>query len=301
MSKKSTKNILIAFLLNLSFAIYEFIGGSITGSIAIVSDAIHDLGDALSIGVSYFLERKSQRHPDQNYTYGYTRYSLIGGLITTIILLVGSTIVIISAMKRLFAPTPINYNGMIILALVGVVVNACAAYVTHRGESLNQKAVNLHMLEDVLGWVVVLIGAIVMRVTNFNLIDPILSIAVAIFILISAWRNCQSIFDVFLEKTPNGINLAELQQGILALPNVQNIHHMHIWSIDGFHHYATLHLVYHQHPSATKEAVRQYFKQQGIEHVTIELESSNEVCHELECLEQAAEPGHAHHHHGHVH
>src|SRR5574344_1190297 len=146
---KTEKNILIAFILNIAFSIFEFIGGTLTNSVAIVSDSIHDMGDALSIGVSYFLEKKSKKKPDNKYTFGYVRYSILGALSTTMILFIGSIIVIYSSIVRIINPVVINYNGMIIFAIFGVIVNFLAAYFTKNGDSLNQKSVNLHMLEDV--------------------------------------------------------------------------------------------------------------------------------------------------------
>ena len=163
---KTEKNILIAFVLNLSFSLIEFMGGIFTGSVAIISDSVHDMGDALSIGIAYALEKKSKKQPDEKYTYGYGRFSVLGGLITTVILFVGSVVVIINALDRIINPTEINYDGMIIFALVGVAINFAAAYFTREGDSINQRAVNLHMLEDVLGWAVVLLGAIFMRFTE---------------------------------------------------------------------------------------------------------------------------------------
>ena len=162
---KSEKNIFVAFILNLSFSILEFFGGLITGSVAIMSDSVHDLGDATSIGISYFLEKKSKKEPDDNYTYGYARYSVLGGVITNFVLLLGSVAVICNALSKIISPAPINYNGMIIFAIIGFCVNLVAAIVTKDGNTLNQKAVNLHMLEDVAGWAVVLIGAVVIRFT----------------------------------------------------------------------------------------------------------------------------------------
>lgn len=293
---KSTKNILIAFLLNLGFSIYEFIGGTLTHSVAIVSDAIHDLGDALSIGISFVLEKKSQRRPDQHYTYGYIRYSLVGGLITTCILLGGSIFVIFQAISRLIHPVEIQYDGMIVLAVVGVVVNFCAAYFTRDGDSLNQKSVNLHMLEDVLGWVVVLVGAIIMRFTGFDFIDPLLSIFVAIFIFKAALTNFFTILNVFLEKAPSDLDLEHLQAELLALPEVESIHHLHVWSIDGYHHYATVHAVSQQPTPQVKDALRHALHEHNIEHVTIELEAANESCAEPRCPELHNAPHHHHHH-----
>ena len=183
---KKEKKILIAFWLNLSFCIFEFIGGNFTGSIAIISDAIHDLGDAISIGISYLLERKSGRETDEKRK---EHYSLLGGIITSVALIIGSVVAVIKAIIRLFNPVTLDYNGMFAFALMGVAVNSLAAVFTHGKENMNIRAVNLHMLEDVLGWVAVLIGAAVMKVTDFTCIDPIMSICVAVFILINAVKN----------------------------------------------------------------------------------------------------------------
>ena len=193
---KTERNILIAFILNLAFSVFEFVGGIFTGSVAIISDAVHDIGDAASIGISFFLEKKSKKQPDERFTYGYARFSVIGSVITTLILLFGSVAVIYNAILRLIDPVEINYDGMIIFAVVGVIVNFLAALFTREGGSLNQKAVNLHMLEDVLGWVVVLVGAIVIKFTGWFIIDPILSIIVAIFVIINSVKNLMEITDL---------------------------------------------------------------------------------------------------------
>lgn len=292
----SSRKILTAFLLNLFFSIIEFAGGVLTGSVAIASDAVHDLGDAISIGIAYFLERYSRKGPDDRYSYGYIRYSVMGSLMTTLILIIGSTIVICGSIYRLFHPAPINYDGMIILAIFGVIVNFAAVYFTRDGESLNQKSVNLHMLEDVLGWVVVLIGAILMRFTDLSFIDPILSIFVAIFILVSALKNLKSVIDIFLVKTPASISIKHLRQQLLSLPGVKDVHHVHVWSLDSYKNFATLHIVTNQPSDRIKPQIRTELARLGIEHATIELESSSEACSAHECQIEASAPAHHHHH-----
>lgn len=295
---QSASKILTAFILNLTFSIIEFLGGFFTNSIAITSDAIHDLGDAMSIGIAYFLERYSKKAPDDKYTYGYVRYSVMGSLLTTIILITGSIIVVISAVSRIIHPEPVDYNGMILLAIFGVAINFAAVYFTRDGESLNQKSVNLHMLEDVLGWVVVLIGAIVMRFTNIELLDPLLSIAVAIFILVNALRYLKEVIDLFLEKTPHGISIDEIKRHLLELKNVQDVHHIHIWSMDGFTNYATMHVVCANPSHDLKDSIRSELRKRNISHVTIELESPNEHCEEENCqIDQNSNSAHTHHHH----
>ena len=297
---KTEKNILIAFILNLTFSVFEFVGGIFTGSVAILSDAVHDIGDATSIGASYFLEKKSKKQPDDNYTYGYARYSVIGSVITTLILLVGSLLVIYNAISRIISPTEINYNGMIIFALVGVCVNFFAAFFTRHGDSLNQKAVNLHMLEDVLGWIVVLIGAIVMRFTSFSIIDPLMSIGVAVFIFINAFKNLKEAIDLFLEKTPHGISVEELREHIEEIDGILGVHHIHVWSMDGHSNYATMHVVTDEDQHEIKERIREELSEHGIRHATLELETSGEPCHEEHChVEHHSDSGHHHHHHHH--
>lgn len=294
---KTEKNILIAFILNLVFSVFEFVGGVFTGSVAIISDAIHDIGDAISIGISFFLEKKSHKKPDGKYTYGYARYSVIGSVITTLILLFGSVSVIFNAIIKIFNPNEINYNGMIIFAVVGIIVNFSAAYITQEGDSLNQKAVNLHMLEDVLGWLVVLIGAIIMRFTDFKIIDPIMSIGVAIFILINAVKNLKEALNLFLEKVPDGIITEEISKHIKSIEGVIDVHHIHIWSMDGHNNFATMHIVTNCDAHKIKELIREELSKHGISHATLELESEDEHCHEKDCNINTNHHSAHHHHH----
>ncbi len=284
----------------MAFSVFEIFGGIFTGSVAIISDALHDIGDAASIGISYFLEKKSKKEPDEKYTYGYTRYSSIGAFVTTMILLFGSVMVIYNAISRIINPTTINYEGMMIFAVVGVCVNSAAAFITCEGDSLNQKAVNLHMLEDVLGWIVVLIGAVVMKFTDFGIIDPIISIGVAIFIIINAVRNLKEIFELFLEKTPCNIEVEEIKKHISDIEEVIGVHHIHIWSLDGQNNYATMHIVTNGDSHEVKEKVRAELKEHGVCHATLELEAEDEHCHEEHChVGTGVLSGHHHHHHHH--
>ena len=299
---KTSRNILIAFILNLAFAVFECIGGIITGSVAIISDAVHDAGDAASIGISWLLEKKSKKQPDEEYTYGYGRYSVLGGFITTAILLAGSVVMIVNAVVRIVNPVEIRYTGMIVFAVVGVCVNSCAAFFTREGGSVNQRAVNLHMLEDVLGWLCVLVGAVVMRFTDFVLLDPLMSIAVSGYILIHAVGNLKEIAALFLEKKPNGLDMTELKEHIGKIPGVLDVHHVHLWSMDGQNAYATLHIVTDGSAREIKACVRALLREHGVSHVTIETETDEEACCERECrTETPVHSSHSHHHHHHRH
>lgn len=294
---KTEKNILIAFLLNLLFSLIEFIGGLFTNSIAIISDSIHDMGDAMSIGISYLLERKGAKLADDKYTYGYVRYSVLGSIITTFILLGGSVLVIYNSLARLLNPVEINYNGMIVFAILGVIINFLAAYFTKEGHSLNQKSVNLHMLEDVLGWVIVLIGAIIMRFTDINLLDSILSIVLALFIFINALKNLKEIINIFVEKVPDNIDIKKIKECLIKIDGVIDVHHIHVRSIDGFHNYATMHVVTDANYKEIKQKVKQSLLEYGIIHTTIELEDKDEKCVNQKCVIQKETHSHHNHHH----
>ena len=294
---KTKTKIFIAFLLNLVFSIFELIGGIITGSFAITSDAVHDFGDAVSIGISYALEGLSHKKPNDKYTYGYARFSVLGGLLTSIILLVGSGIVVYNAIWRIIAPKTIDYNGMTIFAIIGLIVNFFAAYFTHGGKSINQKAVNLHMLEDVLGWAVVLIGALVMRFTNLSVIDPILSVSVALFIVVNCIKNLAQITQIFLIKTPKEVSINELRKHIKEIESIIDVHHIHIWSIDGETHCATLHIVAEKIAPSIKAKIKEELQEHGVTHVTIEMETPSEECHDTSCNINRTLNHHSHNHH----
>ncbi len=297
---KTEKNILIACILNLCFSVFELFGGIFTGSVAIVSDAVHDIGDAASIGVSFFLERKSKKEPNETYTYGYARYSVIGGAATNLVLLFGSATVVVQAIRRLIQPVPIHDDGMILFAVVGAMVNLAAALFTRHGDSLNQRAVNLHMLEDVLGWLVVLIGAVLIKLTGFLWIDPVLSAGVAVFILAHAIKNMQEILHIFLEKTPDTVDIEELKDHIKHIEEVIDVHHIHVWSMDGQNNYATMHIVTSYETYEVRQKIREELRKHGICHVTLELEKAEDPCNEKKCQVTFQRKSGHHRHHAHA-
>ena len=205
--------------------------------------------------------------------------------------------VIVNSFRRLFNPVSINYDGMIVFALIGVIVNFLAAFFTRNGNSINQKSVNLHMLEDVLGWIVVLVGAIVMRFTDVRIIDPIISILVAVFILISSFKNFKSIIDLFLERVPKGISIDEVRNILLGIDGVIDIHHIHVWSIDGYNNYATMHVVAKDDFNKVKKDIRSKLRECDIVHVTIEIEDCATKCCDVDCHIVSGDSHHHHHHH----
>ena len=292
---KVKTRILIAFILNIFFSIFEFIGGLLCGSISILSDSIHDMGDAISIGLSYIMEKRSEKSPDSKYTYGYKRYSILGGLITTIILVCGSIIMIIHSIQRFFSPIPVQYNQMIIIAIIGCIINFWAAKITHSHNSINQKAVSLHMMEDMFGWISVLIGAIIMKFTNWSFIDPCISIIISIFIMYHAIKNIVLITNMFLIKTPSNISIIDIKHSLIILPGIKDVHHIHVWSLDEANVIATVHVVAEYNP-AIKKVIKQTLKKHGINHATIEFENFDEHCHDIECCPHTSECSCGHNH-----
>ncbi len=303
MSKNIEKNIKTAFILNLLFSIIELIGGLITNSISIISDSVHDFGDSMAIAISWILEKKSKKQPDKKYTYGYRRYSVLGGLITSVILLIGAVVVIYGAIPRIINPQTINYNGMLVLSVIGLIVNGLAAYTTHNGEGVNEKAVNLHMLEDVFGWFAVLITSVVMKFFDIPILDPILSIIITGYILIHVFKNIKAVFEILLNKAPNNIDMDKIKEELLKNEDIKDIHHIHIWTSDGINSYVTMHVVINEITEEKlieiKEFIRHKLKHENILHITIEIESINEDCHNEVCKVDEIEHNHTHigHHH----
>ena len=306
MKRKSSKNIFVAFMLNLLFSVIELIGGIVTNSISIISDSVHDFGDAISIAVSWGLEKKSEKKPDSKYTYGYARYSILGAFITSMVLLIGSVIMIYNAIPRIITPEKVNYDGMLILGILGLVVNGAGALVTSKGDKINEKSVSLHMLEDVLGWISVLIVSVVMKVFDVPVLDPILSLGITIYILWHVVRNLRSIFEIFLEKAPVNSKFEEFKKELMEENNdIKDIHHIHIWSADGVNTYVTMHIVVTDDITNDKViSLKKYVKDEAnhhqIPHMTIEIEYESEHCNDEECkVEINNEDMHGHHHHHH--
>ncbi len=277
-------NLKVAFFLNLGFSILEMVGGLFTNSVAILSDALHDLGDSLSLGLSWYLEKKSGRKANQNFTFGYRRFSLLGALINSLVLVAGSFFIVVEAVKRIQDPEPSDARGMIIFALIGIAVNGYAAWRLTSGKSLNEKVVSWHLLEDVLGWVAVLIVAVVLLFYNILWLDPALSLAITVFILFNVGKRLKETIFVFLQGKPEGVDLNAIQDKILKIPNVKSLHHTHLWTLDGEHHVFTTHIRLQniRHFSEiihVKEEVKKMLREEyEFSHYTIETELDEESC-----------------------
>jgi cobalt-zinc-cadmium efflux system protein len=279
----STGNIRIAFFLNISFALLEIAGGFWTNSMAILSDALHDLGDAFSLGLAWFFDNRSKKTSDHKYSFGYRRFSLLGALVNSLVLILGSLFILSRAIPRLLNPEESNAAGMALFAVVGIAVNGVAVLRVKGGKSLNERVVAWHLLEDVLGWAAVLVISIVLLFKDVKILDPLLSVVITLYVLYSVAKNFRKTISLFLQGVPEEVDITSLEADILSLDNVESVHHTHVWSLDGAHHVLTTHVVVENDtPRAEivslKCAIMELVENLDIEHTTIEVEYIGESC-----------------------
>lgn len=273
----------LAFFLNLTFTLIEIIGGFLTNSVAIVSDALHDFGDSISLGISWYLQKKSKQKADEVYTFGYRRFSLLGALINGFILIGGSIFILMEAIERIMQPEPSNAKGMIALAILGILVNAYAAWKVSKGRSMNEQLVSWHLLEDVLGWLAILLAGIIMLFEEIPILDPLLSLLITSFILWNVVKRLKETLSVFLQAKPKEIDLEKIEKEIQQVKGVENTHHAHVWSEDGEHHVFTIHLQLKKLDSfgqmyQIKKQVKSILSHYAFSHYTIETELNEEDC-----------------------
>jgi cobalt-zinc-cadmium efflux system protein len=288
--ENSTGKIRAAFFLNLLFTILEIIGGLWTNSLAIVSDALHDLGDSISLGFSWYLERYSKKGKDRRFSYGYRRFSLLAAFLNTLVLVAGGFIVVSEAIPRLMNPQPAYAPGMILFAIGGILVNGLAVLRMRGGQSLNTQVVAWHLLEDVLGWVAVLVVSVILLFWEIYILDPILSILITLYVLWNVLRNLRRTSALFLQAVPENYDVGQLETALLEMENVTSVHHTHLWSLDGEHHVLTTHIVVdpcttREQVLSLKQEINQLTSGMHLEHTTLEIEYEDEDCRMKEEVE----------------
>ena len=279
----SSDNIKVAFFLNFAFTILEIIGGLYVNSIAIISDAIHDLGDTISLGTSWYLDEKSHKKSNKKFSFGYKRFSLLGALINSVILIIGSLYVINEAVGRILEPEHTDAMGMIFFAVIGVLVNGYAAWKLSGGKTMNQKVASWHLVEDVLGWVAVLVVAIILNFKDIHYLDPALSLLITAYILWNVIIRLKQTLFIFLQGVPEELDINEIESKILSIDFVNSIHHMHIWSLEGEHNVFTAHIKIDDNSNLNnfkkvKSDVKDILKEYKFEHYTVEVEFNDENC-----------------------
>lgn len=273
-----------AFIINAVFTIIEFIGGILFNSTAILADAVHDLGDSIALGTTILIEKRSYKKRNNQFTFGYRRLSVLSGLINGIILLTGSVFMTTRAIDRIMAPQDVNSVGMFWMAVLGVLFNGVAVLsLKSKNSGLNARALYLHLLEDALGWVVVLIGAIAIYFFDLPIIDPILSLALSLFIAYNAIRLLIPVYHILMESTPKSLNLDELETKINTVEGLVEIHDVHTWSLDGEYHILSAHVTVKKELTddgiiRVKKTLISICKEFQIFHTTFEVEREGDEC-----------------------
>ena len=275
---KAKYTVWLAFFLNLSYAIVEFIAGGIFGSSAVLADSVHDLGDAIAIGISAFLESISNREEDSHYTLGYKRFSLLGAMVTAVILMTGSVLVILENIAKIFHPQPVNDEGILWLGIIAITINVLASLVIRKGQTKNESILSLHFLEDTLGWVTVILMAIVLRFTDWYILDPLLSLVISFFILSKALPRFWSTLKIFLDAVPEGVDIQKIKTDLAELDHVASINQLNLWTMDGLEKNAIVHVCLKEmeHMETCKESIRIFLKDCGFQNITIEVDADLE-------------------------
>ncbi|MDU2560325.1 MAG: cation diffusion facilitator family transporter [Streptococcus mitis] len=275
---KAKYTVWLAFFLNLTYAIVEFIAGGVFGSSAVLADSVHDLGDAIAIGIAAFLESISNREEDSHYTLGYKRFSLLGAMITAVILMTGSVLVILENIAKIFHPQPVNDEGILWLGIIAVSINVLASLVVRKGKTKNESILSLHFLEDTLGWLAVILMAIILRFTDWYILDPLLSLAISFFILSKALPRFWSTLKIFLDAVPEGVDIQKIKTDLAELDHVASINQLNLWTMDGLEKNAIVHVCLKEmeHMETCKESIRIFLKDCGFQNVTIEVDADLE-------------------------
>ena len=271
---KAKYTVWLAFFLNLTYAIVEFIAGGVFGSSAVLADSVHDLGDAIAIGISAFLESISNREEDSHYTLGYKRFSLLGAMITAVILMTGSVLVILENIAKIFHPQSVNDEGIFWLGIIAITINVLASLVIRKGQTKNESILSLHFLEDTLGWVAVILMAIVLRFTAWYILDPLLFLAISFFILSKALPRFWSTLKIFLDAVPEGVDIQKIKTDLAELDHVASINQLNLWTMDGLEKNAIVHVCLKEmeHMETCKESIRIFLKDCGFQNITIEVD-----------------------------
>lgn len=279
------QNVLFAGLLNIFFVVVEIVAGILTNSVAILSDALHDAGDSIALISAYFAEKQAEKKKDSKRTFGYARISLFSALLNALILIGGSIYILSEAVSRFFTPEPVNGLGMMAVAVLGVLINTIAYFRLSKGMSSNEKVLSWHLLEDVLGWIAVLVGGIIIYFTNLFIVDTLITIGYTTFILFGVSRNLKEVFNILLQGVPSHISQIEIEKKIKMVEGVTNIHDIHIWSLDGEKVIFTAHITVQDEIKnllEIKEKVKDILHHSKVEHSTLEFEYEGD-CEEGHC------------------
>ena len=273
------KNLFFTILLNAGISLAELIGGILSGSIALISDAIHNFSDVLSLIVSYVAQRLSKREANEKSTFGYRRSEIFAAFINATTLIVLAFYIFYEAVMRFMEPTEVNTTLVIWLAVASIVVNALSVLIIKDDaeESMNMKSAYLHLFGDMMTSIAVLVGGILMKYFQIYWIDPLFSILIAIYLVYMSWGIFQSSLKIMMQFTPENIDLDKIVEDVTSIEGVKNIHHIHIWQINEHDIMLEAHIGFERDIaiSAFEEKLKeacQILEKYHIEHITLQPE-----------------------------
>lgn len=271
-------------VLNVVITIAEFIGGSLSGSLSLVSDAFHNLGDSLSIVISYFAHHLSKKPQTESNTYGFRRAQIITALLNALGLIVICAILVIEAIRRISHPEPINGPLMLTVAIIGLAANVLSAVLLNSGakNNLNMRATYLHIMSDALSSVAIIIGGVLIQFFNWTWVDPAITIAVAVYIMYESGPIIKETIKILMEGAPTGLDFDAVKADLLALPDVKGVHHLHAWLIDENNIIVSVHVNLNDMKISQAEVIYDQItnvlkRKYGVCHVTIQAEASRGV------------------------
>ena len=291
-AERQGRSLIVSICLNLGFSVAELIFGLVANSLALVADSIHDASDAVALGLSYFGLKLSERAPNQRRTFGYRKVRILTAFINALVLAGLTVFVVRAAVVRILHPEPVKSPILIVMAVVGLLVNGAAVLLLRRDrQSLNIRAAMWHLLEDFFGWIAVFVGGIIIRLTGWYVVDPILSLAVSAFVIYGAYSVFRESASILIDSTPHDVSFDTVRRFILDFaPDITGIHDLHIWTIGEGERALMAHLVvkdasvssFQPMLSRLERALTDKFE---INHVTLELEGGECKSGDNVCLE----------------
>lgn len=270
---EGVSNVTLAFLLNFGFSILELVGGLITGSTAILSDAVHDFGDSIALALSFVFEKVGKRGANEKYTYGYKRISLIGAFINIIVLSVGTIFVFSEALQSLVNPMPVKAEGMLLLSFIGIAINGASVFRMKGSKKILDKTVMMHLMEDLLGWIAVLVVSIVIYFTNWYILDPILSLGICIIIGRNIYVNLKTAILIIMQRVPDDDLYEEIKEHLMEMNEIEKIEKLNMWTMDGEMHVVTASIktLENTDKNDVLNKVKEMLNNEGINESTIEV------------------------------
>jgi len=278
---------IVGIVLNFLFVVIEVIVGLFIHSLSLLSDAGHNLADVGALALSLLAYRLLKVKPNEHYTYGYRKTSILVALFNSVVLLVSIGAILFQALHRLFHPEPLPGTTIAIVAGIGIVINAATAvlFLKDKDKDLNIKSAYLHLLSDAIVSIALVVGGIIIYYTNMFWIDSVLSIIIAIVIFLSTWSLLKNSLRLSLDAVPENINMKDIRATALKVSGVIDLHHIHIWAISTTENALTAHLVLSRNTTAEQEQkikheLKHVLQHKKIHHITLETERDNEPCEE---------------------